>query len=62
LLDDERKKVQLELDEKRAQQNKISKEIGNVAQEEREKLILGVGDLKKSIQILEEELKTTLVE
>jgi seryl-tRNA synthetase len=61
-LDDTKKKIQQNLDEKRAEQNKISKEIGNAKNEEREKLISGVGNLKKDIQDFEEKLKNILVE
>ncbi len=62
LLDDERKKIQQELDDKRAEQNKISKEIGQASAEEREKLITGVGSLKNEIQALEEKMKKILTE
>ena len=61
-LDEERRKIQAGLDNKRAEQNKISKEIAQLQGEEREKAIAGVGDLKKEIQDLEEKLKSTLKE
>ncbi len=61
-LNNERKKIQGELDEKRAEQNKISKEIGKASEDEREKLISGVAELKKEIQKTEEKLKEVLVE
>jgi seryl-tRNA synthetase len=56
-LDDQRKKIQTELDQKRAEQNQASKEIGQASPEEREKLIAGVADLKKEIQKLEEKAR-----
>lgn len=62
LLDDKKKEIQQILDEKRSQQNKISKEIGSVEGAEREKMILGVGNLKKEIQEIEEDLKEILPE
>lgn len=61
-LDDEKKTLQQKIDEKRSEQNKISKEVGMAEAKDREKLILSVGDLKKNIQVLEEEEKKILEE
>lgn len=60
VLDDERKNIQGELDQKRSEQNKISKEIGMVEGEEKQKLIDSVGGLKKEVQDLEDKQRETL--
>jgi len=56
-LDNQRKKLQGEFDEKKSKQNKISKEIGKANPEEREKILKGVTELKKEIQEIEKEIK-----
>jgi len=56
-LDDQRKRLQGEFDEKKSKQNKISKEIGKANPEEREKILKGVTELKKEIQEIEKEIK-----
>ena len=61
-LDDERKKVQIELDKKRGEQNIISKKIAQIEKEEREKMIFEVTNLKKEIQKLEQKIKPILLE
>ncbi len=61
-LDDERKSLQQAFDEKRAEQNKASAEIGKADASEREAMIAKVWDLKKEVQQAEEELKAVMVE
>jgi len=61
-LDDERKKIQTELDEKRAEQNKASQKIAQANVEEREKMIAEVGSLKEEVKKLEEKIKPVLEE
>jgi seryl-tRNA synthetase len=60
-LDNERKKLQGQFEDKKSQQNKISKEIGKASNEERKKLLDGVGNLKKEIQEIEASLREVLV-
>ena len=57
VLDDERKDLQNQFDEKRAEQNKISAEIAKLDGDERQEKINSVSGLKKEIQDLEEKLK-----
>jgi len=61
-LDELKRKLQQEFEEKRAEQNKISKEISQAQAEEREKLIAEVSILKKEIQEIEEKMKPILEE
>ncbi len=60
VLDDERKNTQSILDEKRSEQNKISKEIGKLEGTEREEKIKSVGNLKSEVQELEEKQRENL--
>ena len=62
ILDDERKKIQKEFEEKRAEQNIASKKIGEAQAGEREKMILEVSALKEEIQKLEQKMKPILEE
>ncbi|MEK7669571.1 MAG: serine--tRNA ligase [Patescibacteria group bacterium] len=65
-VDDKRKKISQEVEEKRAVQNKVSEEVakagqaGNIA--EKRKLIEEMQPLKEKMQKLEEELKEIMVE
>jgi seryl-tRNA synthetase len=61
-VDDKRRELLQKFEEKKAEQNKISKEIGQASPEEREKLIAGVGALKEEVQKLENELKEVMKE
>ena len=61
-VDDKRREILGKFEEKKAEQNKISKEIGQASPEEREKLIAGVGALKEEVQKLENELKEVMKE
>jgi len=62
VLDDERKKIQKEFEEKKAEQNIASKKIGEADADEREKMILEVSDLKEKVQELEKKMKPVLEE
>ncbi len=59
-LDNERKQKKGKLDEKRSEQNKISKKISLAEGEEKENLIKSVSSLKKEVQDSEELLKVIL--
>jgi len=61
-LDDTRKKLQQEFDEKRAEQNKASAEIGKASPDERKMMIEKVWELKQEVKQAEEKLKEILVE
>ena len=61
-LDDIRKKIQQELEEKRAEQNLLSKKISQVNNDERDELIKTVSVIKKEVQELEEKIKPVLKE
>lgn len=61
-LDDERKKVQGLLDEKRAEQNEASAKIGQADAEHREEMIAAVGEVKGAVQKTEEQMKEIMVE
>ncbi len=56
-LDDERKKIQQQIDEKRLVQNKNSKEIGTVSAVEKQEKIKAMTEVKKEIKKLENKLK-----
>lgn len=56
-LDNDRKTTQIELDDKRARRNQISKTVAISAESEKQDLIDSVGTLKKEIQALEEKLR-----
>ena len=62
VLDDERKKIQKEFEEKKAEQNIASKKIGEADADEREKMILEVSNLKEKVQELEKKMKPVLEE
>jgi seryl-tRNA synthetase len=61
-LDDERKNIQKEFEEKKAEQNLASKKIAQANPEEREKMISEVSELKTEVQKLEEKMKPVLEE
>lgn len=61
-VDDSRRELMSELEEKRAEQNTASKEIGAAAPEEREAKIAAMGEVKTAIQSLEEKLKPVVEE
>ncbi|MEK7092918.1 MAG: serine--tRNA ligase, partial [Patescibacteria group bacterium] len=61
-LDDKRRALQLEIDQKRAEQNAASTEIVKVSGAERESLIAKMSELKKSLQQQEEALQEILKE
>lgn len=61
-LDDKRRALQLEIDQKRAEQNAASQEIVKVSGAERESLIGKMSELKKSLQQQEESLQEVLKE
>jgi seryl-tRNA synthetase len=56
-IDDKRREILAKFEEKKAEQNKISKEIGMASPEERQNLIASVGTLKDEVQKVESELK-----
>ena len=56
-LDNQKRELQKKFEEKRAEQNKISKEIAQASAEEREEKIKSVSLLKEEIQKIEAELK-----
>lgn len=61
-VDDSRRELMSDLEEKRAAQNIASKEIGAATPEEREIKIAAVGGLKEEIQAVEEKLKPIMEE
>lgn len=61
-LDDEKKELQKQFEEKKAEQNLASKKIGQAEASEREKMIVEVADLKNEIQELEQKMKPILEE
>ena len=61
-LDKERRKIQLDLDQKKQEQNKISREISLVKEEGRQKIIDSVSGLKQEIKETEENSKNILNE
>ncbi len=61
-IDDKRREILQKFEEKRAEQNKISKEIGMASPEERQSLIASVGSLKEEVQNLETQLKEVMKE
>ncbi|MEK7601727.1 MAG: serine--tRNA ligase [Patescibacteria group bacterium] len=61
-LDDKRRALQLEIDQRRAEQNAASTEIVKVSGAERESLIAKMSELKKSLQQQEEALQEILKE
>lgn len=65
-VDDKRKKISQEVEEKRARQNKVSEEVAKAGQAgnsaEKEKLIKETQPLKEEMQKLEEELKEVMIE
>ena len=61
-IDDKRRILQKEFEEKRSLQNEISRKIAQAPAEERQSLINSVSELKKEVQKKEQELKTLLVE
>lgn len=65
-VDDKRKKLSQEVEEKRARQNKVSEEVAKAGQsgntDEKDRLIKEMQPLKEEMQKLEEELKEVMVE
>ena len=61
-LDDQRKLIQQQIDEKRSVQNEASKQIAQATEETRAGLIANVSSVKVEIQELEEKLKPVMVE
>ena len=65
-VDDKRKKLSQEVEEKRARQNKVSEEVAKAGQagnsDEKDRLIREMQPLKEEMQKLEEELKEVMVE
>src|SRR3989344_1829170 len=61
-VDDKRKIIGQNLEEKRARQNKVSEEIVKANSEEKQKLIAEMQPLKNEMQRLEEELKEVMSE
>ncbi|PIU81733.1 serine--tRNA ligase [Candidatus Kaiserbacteria bacterium CG_4_9_14_3_um_filter_50_16] len=62
IVDDERKRLRQELDQKRSEQNRRSNEIQRANGKEREKLIEAMQHLKAGMAESEEQLKTVMVE
>lgn len=60
-LDDKRKDLQAEIDEKRAEQNVASEKIVNATPEEREQLIGRMQSLKETLRLQEESLQEIMV-
>lgn len=61
-IDDKRKIISKNLEEKRARQNKVSEEISKADASQKEALIKGIQPLKEEMQKLEEELKIVMIE
>ena len=61
-VDDKRKSLSQELENKRARQNEVSTKIPTATTEERESLIKEMQPLKEEMQKLEEELKVVMAE
>ncbi|KKW43745.1 MAG: Serine-tRNA ligase [Parcubacteria group bacterium GW2011_GWB1_57_6] len=61
-VDDERKRIRLELDTKRAEQTRRSSEMRNAEGEEREKLLEAMRHLKNGMSEQEEKLKEVMAE
>lgn len=61
-LDEQRKKLQTKLDNKRAEQNKASAKIFQAGSEERVQMISAVGNLKNEIKELDADIKLVLKE
>jgi seryl-tRNA synthetase len=61
-LDDRRRELTQVLETKKAEQNKISRDVGAADEASRPALIASVGTLKEDIQKLEEELRTVLTD
>lgn len=61
-VDDQRRALQLDFDQKRAEQNNASQEIVKSSGKEREELIAKMSELKKTLQLLEESLQEVMKE
>lgn len=59
-VDDERKKILAQVEEKRASQNEVSKKIPQASEEEKSKLLSEMSTLKEALQKEEEELKEVM--
>lgn len=61
-VDDERRSLQADIEEKRAVQNQVSKEIATASDEERQRKIEAMSTVKSDVQALEEKLKPVMEE
>src|SRR3989344_1991359 len=61
-IDDRRKELSQEIDQKRAKQNEVSEKIPTVPREEKEALIRKMIPLKEAVRKIEEELKNVMTE
>lgn len=61
-LDDSRREIMQRLEEKRAEQNKVSEQIPNASPEEKEQLIASMQSVKEAVQKDEEALKPVMEE
>lgn len=61
-LDDERREITSRLEEKRAEQNRVSEQIPNASPEEKQQLIAGMQEVKSAVQADEEALKPVMEE
>ncbi len=61
-IDDKRRELQLEFDQKRAEQNAASTEIAKSQGPDREALIAKMSELKKTLQLIEESMQEVLKE
>jgi seryl-tRNA synthetase len=61
-VDDKRRELQLEFDQKRAEQNAASTEIAKAQGAQREELIAKMSELKKTLQLIEESIQEVMKE
>ncbi|MDP2648853.1 MAG: serine--tRNA ligase [Patescibacteria group bacterium] len=61
-LDDERRELQLSIDEKRAEQNAASDKIASAPAEEKQQLISRMTEVKKTLQLAEESMQKVMKE
>lgn len=59
-LDDRRRELQLQLDEKRTEQNKASEMIPKAGSEERQAIIVRMSEVKETMKLIEESLQEVL--
>jgi len=60
VVDDQRREILSKVEEKRTEQNRVSKMIPQVEGEEKEKLLSEMSDLKEDLQVQEEQLRDTV--